>query len=362
MNESNKKVIIIGGGLSGLTLAFLLRQQNINVMVLEARDRLGGRIFTAKSNGQAPLELGATWFNRTHTAVLSLLSLLQIDTFQQRMDSHVYYEPFADQPHQLVQIPPNNDPSFRVIGGTSKLIDGLAQTLNQNDIYLNTVVTDIKESNNLIEIKTNHGSFNSDILISTLPPYLLQKSINFDPELPKDLTEVADQTHTWMSESIKVGLRYKEPFWRKEGSCGTVYSNAGPITEFYDHSNYEDKLYALKGFVKDEFSKLSKDERIKLIMKQLSSYYGEQAASYISYEETVWRSENYTHQDYSRYIIPHQNNGHPIYSETYYKGKLFISGSETASHFGGYMEGAIRSALRTSEQIKNLIKHQEDLV
>jgi len=38
---------------------------------------------------------------------------------------------------------------------------------------------------------------------------------------------------------------------------------------------------------------------------------------------------------------PHQNNGHPIFKETYLNGKLFFSRTESSAEFFGYMEGAI---------------------
>ena len=45
MNEK-QRIVIIGGGLSGLTLAYLLTKRNIDFIILEASSRLGGRIQT----------------------------------------------------------------------------------------------------------------------------------------------------------------------------------------------------------------------------------------------------------------------------------------------------------------------------
>lgn len=351
MDKSKQDVIIVGGGLGGLTLAYLLKHQGIRAKILESRPRLGGRTLTSKTEDMAPIELGATWCNRSHTALLSLLKALKVGTFEQRMDSKVFYEPFPQSAHQLVQVPPNNDPSFRIIGGTTAMIDALAHALDPKDIFCDTTVTHIKKLDDHIEIQTNQEVYTADIVISTLPPNLLNTSILFEPALPEKLMLVASQTHTWMSESIKIGLRYKQPFWRENGSSGTIFSNVGPITEFYDHSNYEDKLYALKGFIKDEYSKVSKAERLEAIMKQLQRFYGEQTKDYISYEETVWRAESFTHKAYKESIAPHQNNGHPIYNTPFYDGKFFVAGSETATHFGGYMEGAVRSAMDVSKLI-----------
>lgn len=41
-------VVVIGGGISGLAAAKLLSEYKINVLVLEARDRVGGRTYTVR--------------------------------------------------------------------------------------------------------------------------------------------------------------------------------------------------------------------------------------------------------------------------------------------------------------------------
>src|SRR5579883_81739 len=53
-------VVIIGGGFAGVTAARELRKQGQRVLILEARDRLGGRTWTAEFAGQA-VEMGGTW-------------------------------------------------------------------------------------------------------------------------------------------------------------------------------------------------------------------------------------------------------------------------------------------------------------
>lgn len=57
------KVVIVGGGVSGLYAASLLTEvNNVEVIVLEAEDRLGGRIHTIPKNGNV-IELGAQWIH-----------------------------------------------------------------------------------------------------------------------------------------------------------------------------------------------------------------------------------------------------------------------------------------------------------
>ena len=53
-------VVVVGAGISGLALARAVANKGAKVIVLEARDRIGGRIWTDTSLGW-PLDLGATW-------------------------------------------------------------------------------------------------------------------------------------------------------------------------------------------------------------------------------------------------------------------------------------------------------------
>lgn len=66
----HKQVIIIGGGLSGLTLAYLLERKGFEPTIIEASSRLGGRIHTVEGKLSTPLELGATWFSDSHLELL----------------------------------------------------------------------------------------------------------------------------------------------------------------------------------------------------------------------------------------------------------------------------------------------------
>ncbi|KAE9588351.1 hypothetical protein Lal_00002955 [Lupinus albus] len=59
-SKARKRVIIIGAGPAGLTAARHLKRQGFSVIVLEARSRIGGRVFTDRSSLSVPVDLGAS--------------------------------------------------------------------------------------------------------------------------------------------------------------------------------------------------------------------------------------------------------------------------------------------------------------
>jgi monoamine oxidase len=63
--SSKKRVVVIGAGLSGLAAAQELRKQGYEVVVAEARERIGGRIWTSSKWTDMPLDFGATWIHGT---------------------------------------------------------------------------------------------------------------------------------------------------------------------------------------------------------------------------------------------------------------------------------------------------------
>ena len=346
-------VTIIGAGLTGLTIAYLLREKDITVTIIEARGRLGGRVFTETNNGFTPIDMGATWFTNQHTQLLALLKKLNVETFHQIFGDKAIYEPIFSKPHQIVSLPHNSEPSYRIKGGTSHLINTLSNYINPNQIHYNEIVNNISEDNDSVIIKSDNTIFKSRIVISTLPPNLLKRSININPELPSDVVKIMENTHTWMGESIKIGLRFESPFWRKNNLSGTIFSNAGPITEFYDHSDYDNKKYALKGFMNNNYFSLKKEERLKMILNQLKKYYGKEVENYTDYQELVWRKEIFTYSNYNSDVLAHQNNGHVFYQKSFLNDKFYIVGAETADGFPGYMEGAVRSAQNIYSKIEN---------
>ncbi|SIQ40690.1 flavin monoamine oxidase family protein [Maribacter ulvicola] len=349
----NTSVVIIGAGLTGLLAAYRLQELGFEVKVLEARDRIGGRIHTLHS-GNAKVEMGATWFNQAHYHLADVIEEFKVPYFEQFMTGISYFQTFSNVPPQEIAVP-NDSPSYRFKNGTIDLLHSIAIKLMPNTIFLNKEVNEINVIDNEVEVKTNSRTLNADIVITTLPPATLIDQITFTPELPNDWIALAEQTHTWMQDSIKVALTYKKPFWRAQGKSGTIFSNVGPLTEFYDQSNLENESYALVGFASGSCARFTKEQRIEKIEAQLKMVFGEEALQYESYHETAWCQEEFTKSDrQADNLFPHQNGGHALYQEPLFDNKLFISGAETSKHHSGYMEGAIFAVESVVAKLKGL--------
>jgi monoamine oxidase len=345
-------ILIIGAGLSGLLIGYRLKKEGIPFKILEARDRVGGRINTVYGTNNTPVEMGATWFTNQHKHLITLLAELGIDYFEQYMDSTVYYQHAPNSPTQLIQIP-SQAASFRISGGTSKLINTLFQNLDKNDVLLNQAVTGIKFQNNSVQVIAKE-IFVGNRVVLAIPPKLWAKRILFEPLIANELMNVAKQTHTWMEDSIKIALTYNQPFWEQKNIPRTLFSNTGPVTELYDHCNQKRSKYALCGFINSSFKELTYSERRALVIDQITSVFGLMAKEFINYEECSWSKEENTFESSGTFLYPHQNNGNPIFNKTFFDNKLFISSSESASEFPGYMDGAVYSANLIVEKIKKI--------
>ncbi len=76
-----RSIVVIGAGTAGLAAADVLREAGATVTVLEARDRLGGRVWTARDLAAHPVELGAEFVHGERVATWEYLNDLDLTTF-----------------------------------------------------------------------------------------------------------------------------------------------------------------------------------------------------------------------------------------------------------------------------------------
>ncbi len=74
-------VCVVGAGLAGLTAARRLSQAGRSVVVLEARDRVGGRVWTRTSGSGVPVDMGACFVGPNHERMHALTKEMGVGTF-----------------------------------------------------------------------------------------------------------------------------------------------------------------------------------------------------------------------------------------------------------------------------------------
>lgn len=348
-------VIIIGAGLSGLSTAYQLKKAGINFKILEAQSRLGGRIETIYGKQDTPMEMGATWFGEEHLNLIQLLTELNIGYFEQHTEGISLFETMSFEPPQQYFVPANSQSAYRIKGGTFSIIDALYQRIGKENIILNTEVNCIIVEGNKIKIVDSLGNiyFSKQVIIA-LPPKVANDMIKFTPNLPEGINQIMKKTQTWMSSSVKFSVEYKKAFWKENGFSGSIFSQSGLATEIYDHSNYENTKFSLKGFLNGSAYHYTHAERKEKVITQLKHYFGAEVEKFESYNDKIWDNK-YIQPKEDIFLSPHFNNGHAVYEDSYMNGCLFFTGTETLNTFSGYMEGAIISSNTVSKRVAKIL-------
>ncbi|KAA5536391.1 FAD-dependent oxidoreductase [Taibaiella lutea] len=89
--SEKKKVIIIGAGFAGLAAAYRLHQRNIDFVVLEARNRIGGRVYSYNIDPDEDLivELGAEWVGYSHERIRKLCNEFGLELFNNQFKTRL---------------------------------------------------------------------------------------------------------------------------------------------------------------------------------------------------------------------------------------------------------------------------------
>lgn len=342
------KVLIIGAGLSGLTSAYALNDSIYDVEILEARPRIGGRIFTKEVNS-CQLELGATWFGPQHTSLLALIKHLGISYKHQENGSEAIYDFRPKGNLECFQISKQDSSTFKFKDGSSSLINAIFHKQSAK-VHFNEIVKSISYSD-AFTVETEQNQFKADYLIVSIPLQLTSDTIEFKPELPESFQYLLSNTHTWMSDSIKFSVAFDSDFWKNDRYIGTLMSPQQIIQEMYDHSDVDREQNALVGFLNSSFSNLSEEDRRKRVSIQLGNTFNKKNISIKAYADVNWKNESFTIHKNAQSLIPHQNNGNSKLRESFYDDRLYFSASETSLQTPGYMDGAVHRGLEVAESL-----------
>lgn len=334
-------VIVIGAGASGLRLARIVSQAGMSVAVLEARDRVGGRLLSVDPG----IDLGATWFWQNENEVCEVINEFGLESFPQYASGNMMYQTKGSV-RELVGNPLDQQ-AWRIVGGTQELANALAASLRADTLQLSTKVTEVQfgqESDKEATVITDRGVWRARHVVLALPPATAVANISFDPQLPTDVIAIASNTPVWMGAVTKVVAIYDSPFWRKGGLAGSAMSHVGPLREIHDVSDVEGSFGALFGFTREPIT----EDAVTL---QLAELFGPEAKAPRSVLIKDWSSSEFTSPPVVHQLNDYQLFGSQALREAHFGGRLFFASTETSDDSPGHIQGAFSAARRTAALI-----------
>lgn len=360
--------LIIGGGLSGLYLAYRLAKEQHPFLLVEARDRLGGRILSHRLGQQdtpddARFDIGPAWMWPAMQPLLrALLADLGLTVFAQYTEGASLYEDAGGGAPQKFHDPSAHAQSSRLTNGADRIIQHLSSALPASCLLMSHTVARITQQATTVEVEAEDRQglrfrITAHQVVLALPPRLLARTVAFIPTLPATTRDAWINTPTWMAGQAKILVLYATPFWRTRGLSGEAYSRRGPLTEIYDASPLTGGPYALFGFFgipADDRRQLGYAELQKMCLTQLRRLFGDAATQPLEVVIKDWTEDPLTATADDR-LAPthHPAYGVPAGGRTLWKGQLIWAGSETAEVNGGYLEGALEAAEAALTQIKS---------
>lgn len=438
-------VAVVGAGLSGLSAARALADAGREVVVLEARDRVGGRLFNATLADGVTVDLGGQWVGSDHVRVQRLAGELGIEIFPQhgagrnlfdvggkrrryrgtipRVDPRGLWDLFVVRRrlHRLARAIGAEEPwmaerateldgeslaewcernvrskmardlmglagrtvwgeapeqlsmlhvlfyvaaagSFdklidteggaqqdRLDGGAQLLPLGLAESLGER-VRLGAPVRRISQDEDGVRIAADGVEVEAGRAIVAAPPAIAAK-IELDP-MPPGRPQLAERLRP--GALTKCMALYEEPFWRADGLSGESVTDAGPVTLTFDSSPRDGSAGVLLGFVGGpearELAALPAAERRAPVLACFERLYGPRAAQPVEYAEQTWTEEEWSGGG------PTSNFGPGGWTECgpalrKANGRLHWAGTETATVWSGYMEGALQAGERVAGEV-----------
>ena len=413
--KRKKSCVIIGAGFAGLAAAFKLKNAGWDVTVLEARNRIGGRVFSHSlpQNPNLVCELGAEWVGESHERIKALCNdfkiplqkhqfddyLLQngkvsrpdqwgfsaqaktafekikanygkLTTLQQtkldKLDWWTYLEKIGYTQDDLIlrdlmdstdfgesirhvsafgalaeyaESSPKNEMDYKMTGGNVRLAQEFSKHIGEENIRLNTLVTEINQRAGIVTVKTETGDFKADACICTAPVASLNR-IKFNPPLPAAQAEAAQKLI--YSRIIKNSVLYENRFWKDEN-----FSMVSDVTShYYFHSTQNQPgkqgiltAYAI-GEKADVLASQSDERRMKIITRDLTDFNEDAPRFAKGIASYAWQRDRFTEGAYALYRPGQWFGIRPILQRPH--GKVLFAGEHLAD-WQGFMEGAVET-------------------
>lgn len=230
----------------------------------------------------------------------------------------------------------------RIVGGSQLLASRIAESLADR-VVTRAPVEGIAWTADSVDVEAGDLAVSARRAVVTAPPPILA-GIAFEPALPDTHARLAARMPG--GRLIKLAAVYDEPFWRDEGLSGEAVSLTGPVTVMFDNSPPSGAPGALTGFVGGSdapgYAALPAAERRRVALACFARMFGPRAERAELFLERDWGAEPWSLGG----PVSLMGTGTlaelgPALREPV--GPLHWAGTERASVWCGYMDGAVRS-------------------
>lgn len=245
----------------------------------------------------------------------------------------------------------------RFTTGAQTIANRMAEALGER-VVLNAPVHTITQDAGGARIVADGFTLTCDHVIVALPPTLAGR-LRYQPGLPGLRDQLTQRMP--MGTVIKVHCIYPTPFWRDGGLTGQASSNTGVMRVTFDNSPQDGGRGVLLGFIEGDEGRIwgqrSPQERRAAVLECLVRYFGERAGQPLDYIEQSWAEEEYTRGCYAGYMPPGvwSMYGTALRAPI---GRIHWAGTETATIWNGYMEGAVQSGERAAAEIVEILERR----
>ena len=361
-NDNNKKVIIIGAGISGLVAGYDLTIAGYDVTILEARDRIGGRVLTIRSpfSNNHYVEGGAARIKPSHDLTIAYANHfnLTLDPFYATSGDYV---DFSNGNRTIIDNTTYLNTSYgstmrknylKIRGGSDQLTNAFANSSElSNKIYLNHAVTSITQNSDNVIVDTDVNQFQADRVLCTVPLTVLNK-INFTPNLSSEKQSAMNGGFRY-APATRIYIQFKNRFWENESLNG--WGNTDLPEEIWQPSwdmsgNTGVLMSYLRWSAAEDMDALNDDERNNAILNRWENIFEGSINNFDTGVSKSWALDEWSKGAWASPTTSQNETLNDSISQI--EGRLHFAG-EHASNDRGWMQGALFSGLRGSTEIKN---------
>lgn len=238
----------------------------------------------------------------------------------------------------------------RYRGGSHVLAQKMADSLGDR-LILSSPVRAIRWDADRAEVRSDKITLVARHVVIALPPALVA-NIWFDPGLPTLRSQLVQRLP--MGSLMKILAVYDRPFWKDEGVSGISMNTELPIRSTFDNSLPGDSRGIIVGFVGGKhsrrWSKLDEATRREEGLQCLAEILGDQALRPLEYFDQNWPADPWSRGGPVGFAPPGVLTD---YGSTLREpvGPIHWAGTETATYWNGYMEGAVQSGDRVAREV-----------